>query len=122
FRTFGQLDAPGSRSHSGAGLGLAICKQIVAGGAGYMDYHSTLGVGSSFWMVMRFGRPDFELPQTQPPPEIAGRRVLIVSRSKPVRSMVRNHCRTLGMKTSEASNGKGVLDLISKTPFDLIIG
>jgi signal transduction histidine kinase/CheY-like chemotaxis protein len=122
FRTFGQLDAPGSRSHTGAGLGLAICKQIIAGGAGYMDYHSTPGVGSSFWIVMRFGLPKFELPVAQSPREIAGRNVLIVSRSKPVRCMVRNHCRALGMKPSEVSSVSSATDLIRKATFDLIIG
>src|SRR5207245_703394 len=35
FRSFAQLENPECRAQAGAGLGLAICKQIVAGGGGY---------------------------------------------------------------------------------------
>jgi signal transduction histidine kinase/CheY-like chemotaxis protein len=122
FRTFGQLDTPGSRSHSGAGLGLAICKQIVAGGGGYIDYHSKPGSGSSFWIVMRFGRVNYNLPPIQADPDVAGRRVLIASGSTAVRMMIRNHCRALAMKTSEAAGVAHALDLLRKTEFDLIVG
>jgi signal transduction histidine kinase len=122
FRTFGQLDALESRSHSGAGLGLTICKQIIAGGGGYMDYHSKVGSGSSFWIVMRFGRPEYNLPPVQTHPEVAGRCVLIVSRSLALRNMLRDHCRSLQMNTTEAASVAAALELLSNTSFDLIIG
>ena len=122
FRSFGQLDAPGNRSHSGAGLGLAICKQIVAGGGGYMDYHSKPGVGSSFWVVMRFGRPEYNLPPVQADPRLAGRSVLIVSGSEAIRRMILIHCRALDMKAREVASAGHALELLQKMPFDLIVG
>ena len=121
FRSFGQLDAPGNRSHSGAGLGLAICKQIVAGGGGYIDYHSKLGVGSSFWVVMRFGRPEYNLPPVQADPRLAGRSVLIVSGSETIRRMILIHCRALNMKALEGTSVGHALELLQQMPFDLIV-
>ena len=122
FRSFGQLDAPGNRSHSGAGLGLAICKQIVAGGGGYIDYHSKPGVGSSFWVVMRFGRPEYNLPPVQADPRLAGRSVLIVSGSEAIRRMILIHCRALDMNAREVASAGHALELLQKMPFDLIVG
>ncbi len=122
FRSFGQLDASGNRSHSGAGLGLAICKQIVAGGGGYMDYHSQPGVGSAFWVVMRFGRPEYNLPPVLADPRLAGRTVLIVSGSEAIRRMILIHCRALDMKALEVASAGHALELLQKMPFDLIVG
>ena len=122
FRSFGQLDAPGNRSHSGAGLGLAICKQIVAGGGGYIDYHSKPGVGSSFWVVMRFGRPEYNLPPVQADPRLAGRSVLIVSGSEAIRRMILIHCRALDMNALEVASAGHALELLQQMPFDLIVG
>ncbi len=122
FRSFGQLDASGNRSHSGAGLGLAICKQIVAGGGGYMDYHSKPGVGSSFWVVMRFGRPEYNLPPVLADPRLTGRTVLIVSGSEAIRRMILIHCRALDMKAREVASAGHALELLQKMPFDLIVG
>ena len=122
FRSFGQLDASTSRSHSGTGLGLAICKQIIAGGGGYMDYHSKPGVGSSFWVVMRFGLPQYNLPPVAVDLELSGRSVLIVSGSESVRRTILMHCRALDMKARATATVCQALELLQKMPFDLIVG
>lgn len=122
FHSFGQLNASDDRSHSGAGLGLAICKQIIAAGGGSMDYHSKPGVGSSFWVVMRFGRPECNLPPMQADLKLVGRTVLIVSGSEAIRRMILIHCRALDMKAREAASVGHALELLQKMPFDLIVG
>jgi len=121
FRTFGQLDSSSSRTHSGAGMGLAICKQIATGGRGYIDFHSKPGVGSSFWVVMRFGRPEYELPPTQADSKFVGRPVLVVSGSGAVRRTVLLYCRALRLEGREAASAADALALIKKTPVDLIV-
>ncbi len=126
FRSFAQLENTESRPQAGAGLGLAICKQIVAGNGGYIDYHSVPGQGSSFWIVMRFGRTAYELPSSPPDAEAFGREVLIVSKSRAVRRMIRDHCRTMQMKTQEASSGICAIESLRDaarrgTPVDLIV-
>ena len=121
FRSFGPMDAASNRSHSGAGLGLAICKQIIAAGGGYVDYHSKPGIGSSFWVVMRFGRPEYNLPPVQADPKLAGRSVLIVSGSEAIRRMILIHCRAFDMKARESASVGHALELIQEMPFDLIV-
>jgi two-component system sensor histidine kinase/response regulator len=126
FRSFAQLENPECRAHAGAGLGLAICKQIVAGGGGYIDYHSTPGVGSSFWIVMRFGKAEHELPLVPADPVVAGRKVLVIAKSQAVRRMVRDHCRSLEMRTWIAEDEVRATELVraagtTGTPFELVV-
>ncbi|MEP6539617.1 MAG: ATP-binding protein [Bryobacteraceae bacterium] len=120
FHSFGQLDSSSSRTHSGGGMGLAICKQIVTGARGYIDYHSLPGVGSSFWVVMRFGRPAYQLPPTQADKNFAGRSLLVVSGSRAVRQAVLLYCRSLGLEAHEAGSAASALALLPKMPVDLM--
>src|SRR5882762_8460434 len=46
FKSFSNIDPARSRALSGAGLGLAICKQIVDRTGGCIDFESEPGYGS----------------------------------------------------------------------------
>lgn len=48
FGPFRQVDCPDTRDHGGSGLGMSICKEILEGHGGNIDYFSTLGVGTTF--------------------------------------------------------------------------
>lgn len=51
FTPFNQLDGSAIRNFGGAGLGLALCKQLVTLLGGSIGLQSKLGVGSTFWFT-----------------------------------------------------------------------
>jgi signal transduction histidine kinase len=52
FELFEQADATSTRKHGGIGLGLSLCKRLVALMAGTMGLSSELGQGSTFWLTV----------------------------------------------------------------------
>jgi signal transduction histidine kinase len=60
FDRFWRADTGRSRADGGAGLGLAIVRQIVEGHGGHVRLHSKVGVGSSFviWLPVASSTPD----------------------------------------------------------------
>lgn len=54
FEKFYQVDASSTRAYSGAGLGLAICKQLVLAMSGNIGIESIPGSGSHFWFNLPY--------------------------------------------------------------------
>ena len=62
FESFTQIDASNTRRYGGAGLGLAICRELVSLMGGELEADSTPGVGSRFSFTLPLGL----LPSTTP--------------------------------------------------------
>ena len=76
FRPFNQLDATSTRKFSGAGLGLAICRNLVGLLHGEIDFTSEPGRGSTFTFTIRVPAA----APAAPLPDLGGLRVALVGK------------------------------------------
>lgn len=76
FEAFQQADVSTTRRYGGSGLGLAISRELSERMGGELDARSTAGEGSTFAFTVSFELIDAALVGV--PPELSGRRALIV--------------------------------------------
>lgn len=114
FSAFTQVDGSNSRRYGGTGLGLSISKRLTEMMGGEMDFESEPGKGSTFRFVVRF-RPSARLPETSgPPPELEGRRALIVDDHPTNRMVLVQQFAAWGMETVPAESGGGALRALAE--------
>ncbi|WP_373535587.1 response regulator [Microcoleus sp.] len=106
FQSFSQVDDSPTRPYGGTGLGLAICKQLVDMMEGDIGVRSLLDSGSTFW----FAVPLEKQLQVQPrSPELAGKKLLVVSGSALRRAAVRSLAQSWGARCDEAETAADAL-------------
>ena len=121
----------------GAGLGLPITKWIVDQMQGEIGVRSELGVGSTFWCVVRVdegtpaSRPAGEERPPVPPREgrhlrravrrLRGARVLVVDDNRINREIAVELLRNVGLEAEEVGDGAIAVDRAIAEPFDLVL-
>ena len=132
-------------SHNGGtGLGLAICKQLAAAMGGRLEVDSTLGVGSTFSVVIPNVKvaPDSTgaINCAPPVPTVGGssfsstegtanaqmpRKILLVDDSKMNLMVLNAHLKNIGdFEIAMAPDGKAALEVLEASgaePFDLVL-
>ena len=146
FRPFTQVDSSMSRSFGGAGLGLAISRELAERMGGTLTAASRLGEGSEFTLRLPVqattpqparqpARPSSQLPapSTQPSPDHAdplpllGCRVLLAEDGPDNARLITHHLAAAGAMVDLASDGATAVDLVRTshradgTPYDLIL-
>lgn len=95
FEEFVQVDSSHARKFGGAGLGLAICKRLVAGMGGEIGVHAAPGGGSVFWFtipaILVADKAGHALEQP-----LRGKRFSIVTRNGLLREGLESQLRLLG--------------------------
>lgn len=104
LRPFEQAEPFSTRSHGGAGLGLAIAAQLVGLMGGRLDVESTPGVGSTFWFTV-------PLRGASEPPEVtyAGQHAVVIGRHARSRSMIAALLRDWGMSARALAPDEALL-------------
>lgn len=115
------------RFASGAGLGLAICKQLVDMMGGTISLQSQVGKGTSFTVVVPFKTSD----TAQKPAEITevavdltpleGQEILLVEDNEINRLIVHEMLKANGMVVHEVHNGQEAVDLAQTRKYAAIL-
>jgi PAS domain S-box-containing protein len=130
FRSFTQLDSSLVRKHEGAGLGLAISRQLAELMGGTLTVTSSVGRGSTFLLTL----PLPTIPEGCRMPDVAGpangevapagqhvRRVLLVEDNLVNQKVGVRFLEKLGCRADVAANGREAVEMAGSQGYDLIL-
>ncbi len=113
FDAFIQVDGSSTRSHDGAGLGLAICHQLVEVMGGKIGVESVPEKGSTFWFSVPFEASiGLSAPSKAMQAFIAGLRVLVVTDGNKMRHFLTQILDRWGIFQRSVEPGERTLELL----------
>ncbi|KQZ39974.1 ATP-binding protein [Duganella sp. Root1480D1] len=123
FRKFEQANAATSRKYGGAGLGLAICKNIVDAMAGTIEVRSERGAGSVFEvrLPLQAGQPAAERVLEKRAPHAMRLQVLCAEDGSTNQIILRELLDEMGHAVTIAEDGAAALARLAERDFDLVI-
>jgi len=124
FKPFSQVDSSMTRRYGGSGLGLAISLRLSEMMGGRMWVESSVGVGSTFYFTMlaELAAPEVVVELQVLPPELAGKRLLVVDDNATNRQILTLQAQSWGMQISAAESAQQALELIcQKEQFDIAV-
>ena len=123
---FIQVEGDFTRSHQGAGLGLAITYELVKAMGGTMAFDSTEGQGTRVYLMLPFS----PAPGLEAPPESrldrdaaspAPKRLLVVEDDEINRFSARLNLEKMGYHVTTAQHGKEALELLRQGSYDCVL-
>ncbi len=124
FQAFTQVDTSTTRKYGGTGLGLVICKRLIALMGGSIDVDSTPGHGTTFRFTIRArGAPELPLPTVDiAHAGLAGRRVLLVDDNPTNLRVLSGLLANWGLSTESVNGGAAALRRLAEgARYDLAI-
>jgi len=123
FDRFTQVDGSVRRQHGGAGLGLAISRELTQRMGGVIGVESRLGEGSTFWFRLPCVPAEPPSAAAQAAAEWAGRplRILAADDSEANRQLLSLILEAAGHDLTLAEDGAQALSCLAAETFDLIL-
>ncbi|HEU6436463.1 MAG TPA: ATP-binding protein [Nitratidesulfovibrio sp.] len=126
LRPFAQVEESYTRSHQGAGLGLAIVRNLVIAMGGTLQYDSQTGEGTSAYLTLPFSRSDHteHSPPRKEAPVGAGQEglhILLAEDDEVSRLCARRLLEHMGHEVTTTANGAQALDALRAGHFDCVL-
>jgi PAS domain S-box-containing protein len=123
FDRFTQVDGSMRRQHGGAGLGLAISRELAERMGGAIGVESELGAGSTFWFRLPMVVADVPDLAVRPAARALGPslRILAADDSEANRQLLSLILEAAGHEVRLAQDGAEALACLSAEPFDLVL-
>jgi len=123
---FTQVSEDFTRSHQGAGLGLAIAQQLIDAMGGTLTFESTEGEGTAVYLVLPFSIPEQSSITLEATPDpsaenSASLRLLLVEDDEICRLSARLTLEKMGHQVVTANNGEEALDALRWSTFDCVL-
>ncbi|WP_298443583.1 response regulator [uncultured Ferrimonas sp.] len=110
FDAFSQADGSTTRQYGGSGLGLSICKHLVAMMGGDIEVVSAVGEGTTFSFTIDALQVEApQLPGRALPSQLKGLTALVVDDNHSALQIYATYLRDLGFNVETAENGEDAL-------------
>ena len=123
FAKFDQLGASYSNRLAGTGLGLSISRSLAELMRGEIDFESTEGEGSVFWIEVpvRPAEAHGETPAIGALPELPRMRILVAEDNSTNQIVARAMLDRLGQNTDIVRNGAEAVEALQQFDYDLVL-